>query len=283
MARTIEEIQSEIIESKNAEPELAALNSPSATAIWRLWTRVVATAINIHEQFLDIARLDLEQIARESIAGTSDWLQNRVLEFQFSVDNPQVINIVNGVATYLNLLPELRIITRASVTEQPNGRVLVKVARGNEVLEPLNNEQINALISYIDRIGFVGIPIDTVSLNADRLRFEGTILFSGEFVESVVKANVIEAMNEYLASISTFRFDGIFIRENLIDAIQSVPGVVGIDTVNVALNGRQEQEALGGMNNVNIIREYESFAGYMVGEDTPNNTFNDLITMVLSR
>lgn len=283
MARTIKEIQNEIIASKDAETELNGLNSPSGVAIWRLWTRILATAINIHEQFIDLAILEMEQIARESIAGTADWLQQRILEFQYSATEPQVISINDqGIATYPILDESLRIVSRASVSETPNGRVLVKVAKGDTTLEPLGTDEINALIGYLDRLSFVGTPIDTISLEPDRLRVEGTILFSGEFVGSLVKINVITAINDYLASISIDNFDGKVIREKLIDAIQLVPGVVGIDTVNVRLNGRQAQDPLGGGSNVSIVRDYETFAGYIIEEDTVGNTFDDLITMQLS-
>jgi len=282
MARTIEQIQNEMIAAKNNDPNLAALNSPSATAIWRLWTYIVAVAINLHEQFLDQGILELEQIAREAIAGTADWLQQRVLEFQYSATNPQVITVVDGRASYSTIDESLRIITRASVKEQANGRVLVKVAKSDSPLEPLNTDELNALIGYLDKVGFVGIPIDTISLNADRFRFEGEIFYSGEFVESTVKQNVIEAIENYLNNVSIERFDGIVTRENVIDAIQAVPGVVGVDTLNVLMNGRAEQDPLGGVNNVNVVRQYETFAGYIIQEDTSGNTFDDTITMTLS-
>ncbi len=282
MARTIEEIQNEMIAAKDNDPNLAALNSPSTTSIWRLWTFIVAVAINLHEQFLDQGILELEQIAREAIAGTADWLQQRVLEFQYSATNPQVITVIDGRASYPTIDESLRIITRASVKEQANGRVLVKVAKNDSPLLPLNTDELNALIGYLDKVGFVGIPIDTVSLNADRFRFEGEIFYSGEFVESTVKQNVIEAIENYLDNVSIENFDGIVTREKVIDAIQAVPGVVGIDTLNVLMNGRPEQDPLGGANNVNVVRQYETFAGYVIQETTAGNRFDDTITMTLS-
>ena len=137
MARSTEEIQNEMIEAKNNDPVLATLNSPSQTAIWRLWTFIVATAINIHEQFIDTAILELEQVAREAVAGTADWLQQRVLEFQYSASNPQVITVIDGRASYPVIDDSLRIVTRVSVKEQSNGRVQVKVAKGTNPLEQL--------------------------------------------------------------------------------------------------------------------------------------------------
>lgn len=281
MARSTAEIQSEIIQAKDNDPTLANLNSPSKTAIWRLWTWIVATAIQIHEQYLDAGILEMEQIARESVAGTADWLQQRVLEFQYDASNPQVITIIDGRGTYPVYDESLQIITRASVKEQENGRVQVKVAKGEGVLSPLNTDELNALRGYLDKLGFVGIPIDSISLNADRLRFESEVFYSGEFVGSTVKTAVKAAINNYLNNISIDNFNGIVIRENIINAIQSVEGVTGVDTLNTLINGRPEQDALGGGDNANVQREYETFAGYIIEEDTTANTFEDTIKMTL--
>lgn len=280
MATSIDEIQAEIIASKDNEPSLNGLNSPSQTAIWRLWTRIIATAHNLHEQIVDTKKEEIEQIGRDAISGTAEWLQKRVLEFQYSVSNPQVLTVVEGKASYYTVDPSLRIIARASVKEQASGKILVKVAKldGSD-LAPLSADERNALVSYLDKVAFAGIPVSVITLNSDKLRFEGKVIYNGENVGSVMKTKVIAAINDYLKSISTLNFSGTVVREQLIDYIQAVEGVVGIDTVNVKLNGREDSDALGGINNVDIIREYETFSGYITEEDTAGNTFDDLLTM----
>ena len=282
MARTIDEIQQEIIDAKNADANLAALNSPSAVAIWRLWTRIVAGAIETQEQLWDVFKSEVEQIAREAVPGTADWLQKRVLEFQYDAANPQVVTVIDGKAAYSTIDESLRIITRAAVVEQTNNRVLVKVAKddGSGGLEPLTTDEVNALISYLDAIGFVGIAIDTISLLPDRLRLEGQVYYNGQFVESTVKAAVIVAINSYLASVSVENFNGEIIREEIVDAIQAVEGVTGVDTLNVSLIARPNSVPLTGAV-VNVQRSYITSAGYIIEEDTTGNTFDDTITMTL--
>ena len=282
MARTATEIQNEIILAVQADPTLSGLTSPSSVAIWRLWAFVVASSMEVQEQLWDVFKADLEQIAREAVPGTADWLQNRVLEFQYDATNPQVISVVNGKATYPTIDASLRIITRAAIKEQSNGRTLVKVAKddGAGGLIPLTTIEENALISYLDAIGFVGIPIDTSTQFPDRLRFQGEIFYNGQYVETTVKTNVIAAINAYLKSISLDEFDGKVVREQIIDAIQAVAGVTGIDTLNVSLIGRPSSVPLTG-SVVTITREYETAAGYIIEEDTAGNTFTDTITMTL--
>lgn len=282
MARSIDDIQNEIITAKNADANLTALNSPSAVAIWRLWSRIVAGAIETQEQLWDVFKAELEQIAREAVPGTADWLQKRVLEFQYDATSPQVISVVDGKATYPTINEALRIVTRAAVVEQVNSRVLVKVAKddGGGGLTPLDAVELNALVGYLDKLGFVGIPIDVSSLFADRLRFEGEIFYSGEYVETTVKTNVIAAIEAYLSSVSVENFDGKIVREELINAIQAVEGVTGVDTLNVVLTARPSSVALTGAT-TNVLRTYVTAAGYIIQEDTAGNTFNDTITMTL--
>jgi len=283
MARTVTEIQNEIIAAKTADTTLNALTSPSAVAIWRLWTRITASAIETQEQLWDVFKLELEQIAREAVPGTADWLQKRVLEFQYDAASPQVISVVDGKATYPVIDATKRIITRAAIVEQVNNRVLVKVAKNDSSggLTPLTTDEINALISYLDKIGFVGIAIDTSSLFADRLKFTGEIFYSGEYVETTVKAAVIVAIKSYLSSVSITNFDGTIIREQIIDAIQAVEGVTGVNTLGVVLIARPSSIPLTGAV-VTVNRSYVTAAGYIIEEDTSGSTFNDTITMTLN-
>lgn len=282
MARSIDDIQNEIITAKDADATLAALNSPSAVAIWRLWSRIVAGAIETQEQLWDVFKAELEQVAREAVPGTADWLQKRVLEFQYDAASPQVITVVDGKASYPTVDPSLRIVTRAAVVEQVNSRVLVKVAKdgGGGTLTPLDAVEVNALVGYLDKLGFVGIPIDVSSLFADRLKMVAEVFYSGEYVETTVKANVITAIESYLSSVSVDNFDGKIVREQIVDAVQAVEGVTGVDTLNVVLTARPSSIAITGAT-TNVLRSYTTAAGYIIQEDTAGHTFDDTITMTL--
>ena len=74
MSRTIAEIQTEILDEKNKQSDLAGLTNESKTAIWRLWTYIVATAIWMHEQIV-------ERNARISRPHTLDWYRTQALDF----------------------------------------------------------------------------------------------------------------------------------------------------------------------------------------------------------
>ena len=281
MARDINVIQAEIIAAVQADPNLAGLTSPSAVAIWRLWTRVVAASLETEEQLNDLFRAELEQLAREAVPGTADWLQKRVLEFQYDALNPQIVTVIDGKATYSTVDENLRIVTRAAVVEQSNGRVLVKVAKddGAGGLDPLSALELTALTGYLDAIGFVGIPIDTLSLNADRVRVGVpiNIYYLRQYDPAIVKANIITAIDDYLKNISVGNFNGVIIKTDFIDAIQAVDGVVTLnDTILIPVIRPFGTPIPGGFT---VSISNETTAGYAIGEDTPGSTFNDIITM----
>ena len=281
MARTVTDIQNEIIAAVQADPNLGGLTSPSAVAIWRLWTRVVAASLETEEQLNDLFRIEMEQLAREAVPGTADWLQKRVLEFQYDALNPQIVTVIDGKATYSTIDASLRIVTRAAVIEQTNGRVLVKAAKddGAGGLEPLDALELSALTGYLDAIGFVGIPIDSLSLPPDRVRLDPLdIYYLRQYDPAVVKANIITAIDDYLSSLSIVDFDGVIVKTKLIDSIQAVDGVVTLNDTTLIPTVRPSGTPTPGGLVITVQRT--SDAGYAISEDTFGLTLNDVITMV---
>lgn len=279
MARDIATIQAEIIAAIQADPTLSGLTSTSAVALWRLITRVVAAAIETEEQLLDIFKAELEQIAREAVPGTDDWLQRRVLEFQYDALNPQLVQVIDGRVTYPVIDASLRIVTRAAIKTQANNRTLVKVAKGTATLSPLDANELNALSGYLSRVGFAGIPIDVTSQQADRVRLENCIVYYfRQYNPTTVKAAVIQAVDDYLKNISTTNFNGVVVRQSIIDAMQSVEGVALIGAVNLTPIIRIFGVAAPGGVPINDQREAQ--AGYAITEDAPGYELTNTITML---
>lgn len=281
MARTVDEIQTEIINAVQADPTLSGLTSTSAVAFWRLITRVVAGALESEEQINDLFKEELEQIAREAIPGTAEWLQKRVLEFQYDATNPQVVQVIDGRVTYATIDESLRIVTAAAVKEQANGRVLVKAAKddGAGGLEPLSSLEKDALEGYLSRIGFVGIPIDTISQQADRVRLANMkIYYLKEYNPATVLASIETAVDGYLRSISTINFNGVVVRTELVDVIQAVEGIaiVGDFVAGPIIRPFSDPAPSGVFINV----QREAAAGYAISEDTPGYTLADTLTLL---
>lgn len=76
MARTIAEIQNEILIEKGKQSSLNGLTSKSNTSIWRLWINIVATAIWVHEKIV-------EKNALISRPHTLNWYREQALNFHY--------------------------------------------------------------------------------------------------------------------------------------------------------------------------------------------------------
>ena len=275
MAREISVIQEEMSQKIQSTPELAGLNSPSATAIWRLWTFIFATAIHIHESFLDIGIIEMENIARDAVPGTPQWLQRRCLEFQYDADNPQIVSVQpDGSVKYNTIDESLRVVTRCSVVETET-QVVVKTATGDaDSLQPLDTQQLSALRSYLDEIGFAGIILRAESFEPDVFVLDVNVVYDAQFVGDVVKQNIVDAMKTYLSDLSINQFDGVVVREHVVDTIQKVDGVIGLDSQGMEMRAQyfgQPFQLITG-------RTYTSNAGYLTFDDvvsnitlTPNN------------
>lgn len=279
MARAISVIQRQILDSIAADSDLnQVLTSVSKRAIFRLITFVIATAIAIHEQIIDVFKLFVETQVAQAAPGTPQWLQAQVFKFQYSSDTPQVIQLVNLVPVYPIEDKTLRIITRCSVTTDVSNNVTIKVAKG-EPPTLLNSLEYDALVSYIGVIGIGGISYSLVSSAADRLYVQAQIYYTGLF-SSVIKTNVIAAIDAYLASIP---FNG---RIKLSDLELAIKAVDGVDDV-VFQNVRARAEATvfpGGtalvIGNTVASRIWPTLAGYAISEDTASNTLSDSLTFI---
>lgn len=291
MARTIQQIEDQITTTIQSDPVVNThidATSPSKTAEWSLWRYIVAVCINFLEQKFDIFKEELELIALRAVPGTAQWLQRQVLNFQYSATIPQVVILKDFYPTYDPVLPELRIIKRCSVKQQADRVVLVKVATVDAMgnLIPVPTVPFNSLKGYVSKIQFAGTKVTLLTKNADRVYLQLDIYYDGEYVESTVKTNVILAVENYLA---TLTFDGVFSNSSLEDAIQKVAGVKDVVLKNVIT--RQDTVLITDPGTVKLVqnylevkKDYETSAGYMIREDTATYKLEDgtNITMILA-
>lgn len=278
MARSVDEIQQLIITDVQSTPELAAASSPSRRAIWRLWTYVVAVAINLLEQLMDISRTDVETFVSLAAPQTPQWLQNKIFEFQYDATNPQVLQLINFVPQYPIVDTTLRIVTRCSVKTSLANTVYIKVAKGTTP-GALGSSEITALQTYVNTLGVAGIRYQVTSGNSDKLYVQAEIFYQGAYA-SVISDNVIAAINNYFA---TLPFDGSLKLLDLEIAIRNVQGVNDVIFQNV--QARADGTAFGsGTNLVQsqtvVGRIWGTVAGYIVGETTSGQTLADTLTFI---
>lgn len=278
MARTIEQIQSAIITDIQATPELAEANSTSKRAIWRLFAYVQASAILLLEQIIDTFITANELKISQGIPATASWLNSKVLEFQYSATNPQIVQLVNFVPVYPVVDKSLRLITRCSVVTTLSSQVIVKVAK-NDPPVALTSTELSSLQSYINQIGVIGVNYNTQSLTSDKLYIDAEVYFDGQY-STVISARVISAINTFL---STLSFNGILKVSDIELAIRGVVGVSDVLLKNVKMRS-DVTPFTGGtfliQNNTVISRIFPTISGYIIGETTTGNTFTDKLTFI---
>ncbi|CAB4191922.1 hypothetical protein UFOVP1230_48 [uncultured Caudovirales phage] len=286
MARSIATIKASIVAQKNAETALNGLTSTSQTAIWNVWAYVTAVVINLFEQILDIFKTDVEAMIAVGQSPTKGWWQDRVLKFQYSATDPQVVQLIDYAPQYPVINTVLRIVTRCAIKQSATKTVVIKVAKGiSPALAPLTVTELAALSDYVNVIQPAGISVSAISQEADRGEVQAEIFYSGQYVEAVVKAAVIAAIEQYFIDASfsltvggIVYINGSTMKPGLIDYIQAVPGVIDIELTMFRVRDFGDPYGSGTV----VATSYETTAGYIVAEDEVSHTPNDTITMTLA-
>jgi len=277
MARSVATIQALIVTNFQAQPELAAANSTSKRAIWYLLTFIVATAINVFEQLLDLFKANITAIVALSAPATPQWLQAKIFNFQYSATNPQNIQLINTVPTYAVVDPTLLLITRASVKTSLANTVAIKAAKLTPPVALLAPE-LSALQSYINSIGIAGINYTVTSANPDQIFIQATVFYQGTYA-AIILQSVTAAIATFLANLA---FDGSMKVSDLENTIRNVTGVNDVVLQNVTVRRDQDTVSQGTVliqNQTEVARLWATIAGYMVAENTAGYTLATTLTL----
>lgn len=278
MARTLEQIQASLIANIIATPELASANSNSTRALWRLWTYVWAKSILTLEQFIDLFKLENEIKLIQATPGTGNWVKKKVLDFQYSSSNPQVIQLVDLVPIYAVPDNSLKIITRCSVNTTVAGQVLVKVAKSDPPIQ-LTNLELSSLQSYVSTVGIEGINYTCLSSPSDKLMINADVYYDGQY-SSVIQNAVTNAINNFLATIP---FNGVIKVLDIEIAIRNILGVndVLIKNISIRDDGTPFSGATYLVQNQQVIsRIFNLIAGYVIPETTSGQTLTETLNYI---
>lgn len=272
MARTRKEIYQSIVDEKERVQELAnvqdnqtiqealsdldEVNNTSVFSPSKLWQYIVSYAISLHEQYFDIHKQEVEQIASKAVVGTNPWLVNQALLFQ----DGDTIEVGDNYEIYYPIIDqEKQIINRASAKSQ--GRVVyLKVAKGDP-LEPLSAEELTRLKAYINDVQFAGTQIVVQSSPPDQLSTDVKVDFDGSIPENEMYTKVQEAINTYLVNME---FDGTFVVNHLRNQIEAIKGVRDV------VFDRLEMRVDGG-SYFTVAKEYNTVAGYVILDSSSTN------------
>lgn len=269
MARTIAEIFDTIQAARAADPVLSVkLNSPSATAVHRLWAYISAVAMWAHEQLWERHRADVEAALSRAKPGTAAWYADQALLFQ---EGDTLIADDAGIH-YPAGSTGAKIITRAAAIENDlTGKLFIKVAKDGPTagtLAPLSAAQLTQVRGYFDRKGFAGVRKEVVSRAADKIKVVAQVYYDPLIDVPALQLQVQAAVQRYLAALE---FNGVLYVSRIEDAIQSVAGVKDVKLSTISARAGAGAPTI-------ISRLYEAQAGYVVTDDATGSTLVDTIT-----
>ena len=230
MARSIQEIQTLILQAKAQEPALNELNSTSKVAIWRLWVYIIAVAIWSLEKLFDLHRADIDKRLAELKPHTARWYRSKALAFQYGFDLLPDSDKFNNQGHTEEAIEASKIVKYSAVIESKNeGRLIVKIAgEQGELLQPITDAQKQAFEAYLQQIKDAGVRLSVVNYQPDVLHLQMKIVYDPLVLDSngqsIIHAThpVEEAIKSYLKCLP---FNGELVLAHLIDALQQAEGV----------------------------------------------------------
>jgi len=278
MARTVDNIQTDIINKVESSADLSGLTSQSRRSIWIMFTYVFAYIQSLFEQKTDIFKTEIENIVDVAAPNTAAWVQNRVFKFQYDATTPQVITLNNLVPSYPTINADLQIVTRCSVKADLSNNVKIKVAK-SEPPVALTAPEKSALQDYVTTIGCTGINYLVSSSDSDKLYVEADVYYQGQY-SAIISDSVIAAIEAFLAALP---FDGQVLLSDLERTIRTTTGVkdVVLKNVKARANGTAFSSATSLVtSNAVISRNWNTVAGYIVGETETGETLVDKLNFI---
>ncbi len=230
MARSIEQIQNEIINAKESNSDLAELTSTSKTAVWRLITFVIAFSIYTLEKLFDIHKTETDDKIALLKPHTARWYRQKALAFQYGYPLVPDSDVYDNSIISEEQLTQSKIVKYSAVTESEEGLVIVKIATENGgVLSPISDEQKASFEAYIAEIKDAGVTIHTINYLPDKLYLNMTVYYNPLVLDaqgnSIINGGkpVEEAIKQYLKELP---FNGELVLAHLVDRLQQVEGVL---------------------------------------------------------
>ncbi len=230
MARTITEIQQEILEAKANDTALSELNSTSKSAIWRLLIYIVAFAIWTLEKLFGLHSKEVDAKLEQLKPHTARWYRNKALAFQYGFDLLADTDKFDNNGKTPEQIQASKIVKYSAVTEsEDESRLIVKIATEQDgKLTPVTTEQQAAFEAYLFEVKDAGVRTTVINYLPDRLKLnirivrDMLVLDANGMDITTAKYPVNEAIEEFMKELP---FNGELSLQSLVDKIQAVKGV----------------------------------------------------------
>lgn len=254
MARTISEIKKSMTDQYLADSvirEKYGLSEGdnfddkfSKVSLENILFSIVATAIFALESIFDYFSTDVEARINRSIVATIPWYHEKCLAFQYG--DALVYDENTKEYSYATLDESKQVIKYAAVRENGNG-VEILVSKDNNGSPACVDENVlSAFKSYLNAVKPAGVVSIVKSYEPDSLSLEMHVQYDpmilnpdGSLISDTTVFPVEDAIKNYVAGIV---YGGIFNKTKLIDAVQSVDGVLDAIIVAAMVKSCKDQQ-----------------------------------------
>jgi hypothetical protein len=230
MARSIQEIQNEIITAKENHTVLNELNNTSRSAVWRLFTYINAVAIFTLESLFDKHSDQIDEKIAELKPHNARWYRNTTLNFQYGYSLLKDTHLFDNSGKQPGEIEQSKVIKYAAVTESDDqSRLIIKIATENSgTLAPVNTAIFQSLKAYVSEFKDAGVKVTIINYLPDRLRLSMRIIrdplvLNSEGVEITTgKSPVESAIKDFIKNLP---FDGRLSLQKLEEKLLTIKGI----------------------------------------------------------
>lgn len=242
------------------------LTSGSGVAEFNLWLEVMAKGGWTTENLYDFHKDEVAGIIAGQKPHRLQWYVEKAKAFQYGVPLPADSDVYAVVPPADG---SVLIVGNAAAVELTN-LIRIKVAKdaGGGVLGPLSGPELAGFTSYMAKVKDAGVRLQCTSGAADTFQptmviyYDPLVLNSdGSRIDGTAATPVKDAANAFLSSLP---FNGVFILNSFIAAMQGVAGVKIADVLSVqAYYGATPPVVIDGL----LPPQYTPDAGYMALDD----------------
>lgn len=282
MARSVSEIKKtmtdafmadEVIREKyNLKAEDRFGDCFSTVSLENLLFFILASSYYVLECIFDAFRKDVEEKISRAVVASVPWYHKMALRFQYG--DRLVFNETTYGYEYAKEDESKQVVKYVAVRDRGTSlQILVSADNGGKPV-PLSASVLSSFKQYMNRVKIVGTILSVKSLAADNIQIHATVKLDallynsdGSLIEDGTYP-VREAIDKYLGGIL---YGGTFNKTKLVDAIQSVDGVIDVElgTCKVADTGGSVYTTISGNN-------YNSVGGSFLSQGLENSLNYDL-------
>ena len=233
MARSIVDIKSDITTSYMTNDTIAgaygfAVGADfdsifSKVSLESILFFIVATSIWTLESLFDAHNAEMKNLIDTKKPHRLKWYRDKALSFQFGRA------LLPDMDVYDQIVESEMVVKYASVVEY-NGKIFIKVAKGNSVKEPLSDNEKTALEAYFAEVKDGGVVLEIINLNSDHFAIDIDVYYDPMvFAATGLRLDngldtVRDTIKDYVQN--QIPFNGEYRNAALVDVLQTLDGVV---------------------------------------------------------